>query len=175
MKYIKLYESFKETTQYLRVKDYLEYYSIENYTINDDLKVDVDGDVDLSDKRLEEIPVIFGKVTGAFNVSRNNLKSLEGSPYYVGSSFFCTSNELENLKGSPVEVVGSFFCNNNRLETLEGMPAEIGRNFDCSDNKTLKKLDSVSNIEGTIRCDIYADISAFDGYCKKIFMYPFHD
>ncbi len=168
MKYIKLYENFKETTQYLRVKDNLEYYSIENYTINDDLTVDVDGDVDLSDQQLAEIPVIFGKVTGDFNVARNNLRSLDGSPYYVGSWFSCTGNELKNLKGSPREIGGSFFCTNNKLESLEGMPSEIGGSFECIGNPNLKRLDSISNIEGKIRCDINVDISTFDGYSKEI-------
>lgn len=168
MKHIKLFEKFKETTQYLRVKDDLEYYSIENYTINDDLTVDVDGDVDLSNQQLEEIPVIFGKVTGYFNVAINNLKSLEGCPYYVGRWFSCSVNELENLKGSPEEVGGSFFCNNNKLKSLEGMPLEIGGGFECLGNQNLKRLDSISNIEGKIRCNVYVDISTFDGYCKEI-------
>jgi hypothetical protein len=61
------------------------------------------------------------------------------------------------------------------------MPLEIGEDFVCYDNINLKKLDTISNIEGNIYCDIIdgryiksdgpvkpIDTSKFNGYCKEI-------
>lgn len=150
------------------LEEELEEFEITNYTINDDGTIDVDGDVDLSGKGLKKIPFRFGKVTGNFEVDTNELDSLEGSPYYVGGNFYCFDNNLENLIGSPDEVVGTFDCSGNQLETLEGMTLEIGGDFICYDNTDLRELDSLSNIEGQIKCSIYLDIRKFKGYCSKI-------
>lgn len=45
---IKLFEQFNE---YSQVKSWLDEMGIEKYTINDDLTVDVDYDVELDEKR----------------------------------------------------------------------------------------------------------------------------
>jgi hypothetical protein len=141
--------------------------SIENYTINSDGTIDVDGDVYIGFKYFSNrIPFKFGRVTGNFRCEFNKLKSLKGSPYYVGGDFNCFGNELKNLEGSPEEVVGNFICSNNKLTSLEGMPLEIGGDFRCRFNRLIK-LNSMSNIEGTIYCDDI-DVSKFRGYCEKI-------
>jgi hypothetical protein len=166
MKYIKLFENFSENLEKTVRK-----LGITGYTINDDGSVDVDGDVDLSNRYLTKIPVKFGKVTGNFYMWNNKLKTLEGSPYYVGENFNVSLNELKDLKGSPKEVGGSFYASSNRLETVEGMPLEIGSDFFCAANFNLTTLDSMSNIEGYIDCsNTKIDIknSGFKGYCKEI-------
>lgn len=147
MKYIKLFESFKS------IEKELEKYGIKNYHINDDGTIDVDGDVNLTSKDLVKIPFKFGKVIGDFFCSNNEIESLVGCPYYVGGSFFCNHNKLISLEGSPGEVGGHFMCTSNKLNTLKGMPLEIGNDLYCYNNPNLKKLDSVSNIEGDIYCD----------------------
>lgn len=169
-KYIKLFEDFKDNSD---LEKELKKYGIKNYIINSDGTIDVDGNVNLSTpyptpffKKLNKIPFKFGIVSGTFNCSYNNLESLEGSPYYVGI-FFCHQNKLTSLEGSPVEVGGTFNCSYNNLESLEGMPLEIGDNFNCRNNY-LNELDSISNIEGTIYCDIETDTSKFKGFCKDI-------
>jgi hypothetical protein len=151
------------------IKRKLDKYGVKNYTINSNGSVDVNGDVDLSNLDLNEIPIKFDRVTGNFDLFQNNLSSLKNSPYYVGGSFYCSNNKLTSLKGSPQEVVGSFVCNINDIRSLEGMPLEIGGDFYISGNKNLKEFDSVSNIEGSIYCfgdDI--DTSKFKGSCKEI-------
>jgi hypothetical protein len=62
---MKLKQLFESTSKQ-EVESILKKYKITNYTINDDLSVDVDGDVDLSHKMLSSIPVNFGKVSGGF-------------------------------------------------------------------------------------------------------------
>lgn len=150
------------------IKRKLDKYGVKNYTINSNGSVDVNGDVDLSNLDLKEIPIRFDRVTGYFDLFNNNLGSLRNSPYYVGDSFYCSNNKLTSLKGSPQEVVGSFICSVNNLKSIEGMPLEIGGDFNISGNKNLKELDSISNIEGYIYCNKNVDTSKFSGYCKGI-------
>lgn len=69
--------------------------------INDDLTVDVDGDVNLQQLELKKLPLKFGKVSGNFNCSRNKLESLDGAPHEVGDGFYCSGNKLESLDGVP--------------------------------------------------------------------------
>ena len=49
-------------------------YGIENYTINSDGSIDVNGNVDLYDESLTELPLTFNKVTGYFDCSDNEIK-----------------------------------------------------------------------------------------------------
>ena len=62
------------------------------YTINDDGSIDVDGNVNLSRKKLTKIPFNFSKVSGNFYCSDNQLTSLDGAPNTVGGSFYCYGN-----------------------------------------------------------------------------------
>lgn len=114
---------------------WLNTYKIKNYVINEDLTVDVNGDVYLCWEKLDEIPIQFGLVQGNFICHRNNLKSLKGSPKKVGGHFNCAWNRLSSLEGCPVEVGGIFNCSNNLLTSLNGSPENIKEVFDCSNNK----------------------------------------
>ena len=114
-------------------------YDIENYTINDDGTIDVDGDVILAELDLKELPLNFNRVEGEFDCSYNFLTSLKGCPKYVGYKFACSYNELTTLEYSPEIVEDSFVCANNDLTTLVGGPKEVG-GFFCYNNKNLTSL-----------------------------------
>jgi hypothetical protein len=103
-----------------------------NYTINQDLSVDANGSVVLYGKKLQEFPVIFGKISGNFN---------------------CSTNYLTTLKGAPREVGGDFYCRGNNLTSLRGSPREVGKDFDCRGNHQLKSLDGIGNVHGQILSD----------------------
>jgi hypothetical protein len=174
MKLLQLIES-KFLSSKEEVEAFLKKNNIRNYTINDDLTVDVDGSVELSRKRLEMIPVKFGKVSVNFYCEYNALKSLEGAPKEVGGSFYCTHNKLTSLRGAPREVFGrfdcsdnqltsligaprevglDFYCSGNDLTSLKGAPREVGRRFVCRNNPNLTSLDGIGNVEGEIRSDL---------------------
>ena len=88
------------------VEDWLKFYSIKNYTINEDLSVDVRDDVYLSAVGLlGELPVRFVIVVGSFDCENNKLTSLEGFPINISGCLYCSSNKLTNLMGCP-EVNG---------------------------------------------------------------------
>lgn len=137
---IKLFEDFNNHQEVITL---CEKYGIENYTINEDLSIDVDGSVDISDMKLIKIPIKFNKVTGTFSCRNNNISDLENSPRIVGQNFICDINvELTNLKGCPEFVLGDFSCMNSNLKDLGHLPKIIGRSLYLSHNKlTNVKID----------------------------------
>jgi len=76
-------------------------YGIRQYTINDDMSISVNGNVDLSDKNLKSIPIKFKEVTGYFYCSYNQLTSLKYCPETVGGDFWCSYNQITNFDGLP--------------------------------------------------------------------------
>ena len=112
MKYLKLFESFED------IKSICKKYGIENYTINDDGSIDVDGDVNLYESGLSKIPFKFRNVSGYFYCSYNKITSLEGYPTSVGGHFNCSNNQITSLEGCPESVGGDFICNGNTISEI---------------------------------------------------------
>ncbi|MCW3498654.1 hypothetical protein [Burkholderia cenocepacia] len=143
------------------ITQWLDKMRIKNYSINDDLTVNVNGMVFLNGKRLTGIPVQFNKVSKSFDCSQNQLTSLDGAPRIVGKSFDCSQNQLTSLKGGPQIVGSSFICSQNQLTSLEGSPQIVGKDkdldsrqnqiavglFDCSCNR----LTSLDGVPQTVR------------------------
>lgn len=164
---------FQESLVYTKkelIENSLERFGIKNYVVNDDLSVDVDGDVNFYSNRnskMYEIPFNFKNVSGNFIIMFCELKSLKGSPKYVGGRFKANDNKLSSLIGAPEEVGGDFDVRFNDLTSLEGMPLEIGGDCDLSRNY-IKELNSMSYINGTLTIDDSVDLSKFEGYYSKI-------
>jgi len=138
MKHIKPYKIFESTspnfpTTKEEVIEVCERHRIKNYTINDDLSIDVDGNVDLSSRNLEYLPLRFNYIEGSFDCSNNELKTLEGCPQIVNGDFDCSDNKLESLEGSPKTVGVDFYCYKNELKDLEHFP-EVSGTIDIEDN-----------------------------------------
>ena len=167
MKHLKTYKIFENIKNNSELIIQLESYSIENYTINKDGTIDIDGDVDLSHKGLTKIPFNFGKVTGDFFCDNNQLINLEGCPKEVVRNFNCGNNKLTNLIGGPQEVGSSYYCSNNPLETLEGCAGDIGIDLFCRETK-LTSLDCASVIIGDIECqgNVFEEEPDFFGICE---------
>ena len=147
MKYLKLYENFIQSDS--EIHKLCEEYGITNYTINNGL-VDVDGDVDLSDKGLTKLPIKFGRISDTFQCYNNQLTSFDGAPKEVGGNFYCYNNKLTTLEGSPLKVGGNFYCINCKLTSLDGSPKYIGGDFDFGFNQ----LTSLKGAEETISKNI---------------------
>jgi hypothetical protein len=82
------------------------------WKLNSKGEVDVDGNVDMTNKNLTEIPVKFGRVEGRFDCSNNNLTTLKNCPTYINggfSSFDCGGNKLTSLEYCPDSIGGSYF------------------------------------------------------------------
>jgi len=125
MKYLKEWKIFENHDN---IYEICRKYGITNYTINSDGTIDVDGDVDLSDKGLTKLPLTFNRVIGDFSCSYNNrLTSLEGSPKHIDGYFSCSyNNRLTSLEGSPKHIDGYFSCYSNKLINLDHLPEVSG-------------------------------------------------
>lgn len=82
-----------------KIKSWLIKYEITNYTINDDLTVDVHEDVvHLYNKNLTSLPFQFGIIKGNFNCSFNKLTSLEHCPKEVQGNFTCDASLRKDIR-----------------------------------------------------------------------------
>ena len=133
MKHLKLFESMNQ----IEVEKICKKYYIENWSINKDGLVDVDGDVNLNFKGITELPLQFGGVTGNFRCFLNSLTTLKGGPTEVVGNFDCDLNKLTTLEGAPQEVGGGFYCRSNNLTTLKGAPEYIDGKVDFLPNRKL--------------------------------------
>jgi hypothetical protein len=134
MKYIKLFETrqTEEEIAYICNK-----YRIENWKLNEQGLVDVDGDVHLvlSGSRLNYILLKFGLVTGNFDCSYGYKKSLDGAPHTVLGDFRCCECGLTTLEGGPEYVGKDYSCHSNRLTSLKGVAKHIIGMLYCYNNK----------------------------------------
>ena len=121
------------------IESWLDKMEIGNYTINDDLIVDVNGDVNFNRRDFNEIPIQFGQINGGFYVAYNNLISLKGCPTKVRDNFICPNNRLESLEYCPKVVGGIFSFEENPIKILEYLPKSVGRLI--VRNKDIEKLD----------------------------------
>ncbi len=126
------------------IHDICKKYNIQNYTINSDGSIDVNGGVNLHNMGLTKLPLDFNIVHGHFYCYKNELTSLKGSPKKVDGNFYCSLNKLTSLKGSPESVRGSFDCGDNQLTTLEGCPNRVGVYFLFNYNNLIS-LDGFNN------------------------------
>ena len=113
----------------------------------------IEGDLDLSDMDLEELPDLSDvTVTGSFNCANNHLRSLNGAPQKVGWNFDCRGNILDSLDCVPRTVDGSFNCSYNRLKSLTGAPQRVGHHFDCSHNYLSDLMGAPQHVGGSFDC-----------------------
>lgn len=98
--------------------------------INSDLSIDVKGNVEFNNTKYRNIPIKFGRVSGYFNVSNNQLTSLEGAPIEC-LSFNCSHNQLSTLEFSPKIVHGDYSVGSNIITNFNGAPEYIGGKIWC--------------------------------------------
>lgn len=122
---------------------------IANYKINADFTVDVNGDVDISQRGLSKFPVTFGRVTGNFDCSINRFTNLVGAPREIGGFFDCSMNKIYTLIGGPRYVAGGYYCMENNLEDLEGFPEYCQVCFDASKNSLITLKGTPEVVEAT--------------------------
>lgn len=141
--------------------------------VNKDYTVDVNGNVSIFSKTLEECPVEFNTINGNFiwhyanlkslknfpkiikgnlTIASNKLTTLENSPVTkVDGVFNCSSNKLKNLNGSPGSV-GGIICISCELESIEGSPHDVQQDFICSNNSITSLKNNTFYVGGTFDC-----------------------
>lgn len=93
-----------------------------NYEVHDDLSISINGDVDLSNKKLTQLPVSFNIIKGNFSCSHNNLISLKGAPKKVSNTFSANHNKIIFLKDLP--QCPEIFLGHNNIKSLDNIPEE---------------------------------------------------
>ena len=137
------------------IKSWLDEMHITNYNINDNLTINVNGNIDLHNKKLVKFPdyIKFNRVKGSFDCSHNELVFLKGCPNYISKSFLCNNNKLISLEKCPRYVGRDCYINNNKLTSLKGCPPYTRGDFYCYDNEkrfTENEVQQLCNVEGYI-------------------------
>jgi hypothetical protein len=128
MKYLKKFNEQEKS-----IEEWCREFRITNYEIIGDT-VDVSGEVSISFKTIENLPIKFGKVGNRFYCSNNRLTTLDGCPKKVNGNFSCSDNMLTTLIGGPIEINGYYHCSNNKLISLEGSPEKVVLGLGCYGN-----------------------------------------
>ena len=137
-----------------QIQDWLIHVNINltDCVIYDDLSVDVQENVNLSNCNISEIPIQFATIDGYFDISDNQLQNLKNSPKVVLGNFFCNNNQLTSLSGSPEYIKGSFECRDNRLNNLLGITQKIGGRVDCRSNHLITLDGIAEKLAGALIC-----------------------
>jgi hypothetical protein len=134
--------------------EFLNRYVQGSWNLNSEGLVDVEGDFNCYEKRIKDFMGIkFGKISGSFCCSNNQLTSLVGAPQKVGGGFYCSYNQLTSLEGAPQEVGVDFDCDSNQLTSLVGAPQKVGKSFDCDNNQLTSLEGAPQKVGGNFYCD----------------------
>lgn len=155
-------------TKYMNKNDYINKKMIElgiiNYEINNNL-INVNGDVNLSKKRLSNLPFQFGDINGDLNIANNKFTNLDGlfkscnnlyannnlinnlsGMGYIKRNIDLSHNKITTLKGIQPIIDGSLLLNNNRLSNLKDGPIKIVNDFNVSDNKITSLIEMPKSV-----------------------------
>lgn len=125
-------QSFFKTRE--EVEGWLKKMRIKSYEIQDDLTVNVADPVKIEEQYIHFLPVKFGTVADSFTLINCQLKSLKGTPTYVGKFFNVAANDLQSLKFSPKSVAGYYNARNNKISSLKGVTENVKGNFYFQNN-----------------------------------------
>ena len=106
---------------------WLSKYEITNYTIHDNLVVDVHKNVLLNSKNLTSLPFQFGIIKGSFYCHHNQLTSLEHCPKIVHGYFACYNNKLTSLDHCPKVVQDSFWCDEHLKQDIRYLRYQLAK------------------------------------------------
>lgn len=101
-----------------------EDFGITNYHWVDGF-LNVEGNVDLKNKNLTEIPFKFGAIDGYFSCASNQLTNLKNSPHTITKDFNCCLNQIASLEDGPCHVGGNYDCSYNQLSSIKGIPCNL--------------------------------------------------
>jgi len=114
--------------------EFLDEVSYGDWTLNSEGKVDVNGSVQIINKKITKFPVNFGHISSSFNCGNNNLTTLEGCPDYVAGHFHFSWNSLTSLEGCPDEVgLGFYFYKNPLRDYFKNIKEEDFKHWEKVD------------------------------------------
>ena len=137
----------------MQVEAWLLRHGIKDYRVHaDTLVVDVDGDVQLDIDASTKLPVVFGVVTGNFDVGGSMLTTLEGCPRQVGRTFDCSNTDITSFEGGPDEVGAAYVARNlENLVTFKGLPRVVPSLLDLDGKTKVKTVEFLPEKMGKLR------------------------
>ncbi len=136
--------------------------NVYKYTINNDMSVDYDGSIFLTDhsdyfntfKDMKKLPFKFGKVKGCFTISKLNIEDCSNFPDSVGDGIIISRcDNLKSLKGISRHIEEGFSLSScKKLKSFEGM--ENVRVFKYMRVFDLENLVSLKGLPYTIDGDL---------------------
>lgn len=145
----------------VQIEKWLKEHNVKNFTINDDLTIDVNGDLFIE----EDLPyfINFNKVYSDCTVWHSYVTTLRGAPKYVDGNFICRSTAVETLEYCPIEIGGSFeVIYNKKLKNIDNLPQKVGyitkfySNSKRVNNSTYQKLCDITKKEVFIKDKDYS-------------------
>jgi len=140
---------------YHLIEEWLKDHEVYNYTINDDMTIDVEGTVDFTNrgaKIYDGLPeyINFNKIRGNFWAYQNDLISLRGVPEIVTKSFSCSQNSLTSFEHCPTFIGKDFFCYKNKFTSLDFFPKYVGHDIEIDDSFTEEEIRNICNVGNDI-------------------------
>src|SRR3989339_1903407 len=105
----------------------------------------VNGELNLRNTKIKQLPIGLMEVKGDLNVSENPSFKLNGYPKRVGGYFDCSYNDLSSLQGMPEEIGGNIYLESNEISSLIGLPKKMMGNLSLFNNQ-LENLNGISKV-----------------------------
>lgn len=160
-------------TTFDETKSWLDRQKIQNYTINQDLTVNVHDDVGIIID--EYIPVQFRQVTGNFIILQSqHIKSLKGVPLESCRDFGCRNQYISRVDYLPQKILGnvdlrfnsiyeipafahcviegSIDLSENNISSLKGIQKKVKTDFNVGGNALSTLLGGPEEVAGTYFC-----------------------
>ena len=158
------------------IENWLEQNNIWRYDINDDMSVNIKGDLNMMAYMNEYLPFQFRKVEGSFTISGSpHLVNLKGSPDFVGKSFSAINcPNLRTPDFAPMHC-GLDFRIHGSVKTFHNINSyvkHIGRVLTASNDTT--NLLGILFIEGIRHINI-DDGGPIDSILNKYMKMPYKD
>lgn len=109
----------------VQIEKWLKEHNVKNFTINDDLTIDVNDDLFIE----EDLPdfINFNRVYADCTFWYSPITTLRGAPKYVSGNFECHRTSIETLEYCPIEIGGSFeVVDNKKLKNIDNLPQKVG-------------------------------------------------
>ncbi len=146
------------------IKYHNEYYDL--FNLPKDKKIILNGDLDISDMGLTELPDLSNLIVkGSFFCNKNKLSNLLGSPLQVLKDYDCRGNNLTSLLGISSQI-GSLVCSHNQLTSLEYAPETV-YDLCCECNQLRDFGGAPKNIKNMLKADLNPIVS-FAGFPDKV-------
>jgi hypothetical protein len=161
------------------VKTWMKKLNLSSYKVRKDGKIDVQGNVkfdsSMIDKRFSILPIKFGRVTGNFVAVSCGVSQMTGFPEKVDGDFDVSNNQITSLEDGPSHVGGSYIAEGNKLLTvLLGWPKFIGSDarFKNCNIQSMRGIPAGSTVVGSLDLQRNTGLRRIDGFPEKVLCKP---